>query len=63
MTVSLLQPTITDLMDSFLDITDPQFPVEIKSDSRGVLWVNVGPVCVLRICRVKEFTVALNHAG
>lgn len=44
-------------MAEALDITKPNMPVEIKVSNRGVVWVNVGPVCVLRICQTGELTV------
>lgn len=54
---SLLSPTLEELIEVNLDITHPGMPVEIKVDSRGILWVNVGPVCVLRICRIPSVTI------
>jgi len=38
-----------------LDIAEPQTPVEI-SMRKGVLHVNIEGVCVLRICRIREFS-------
>jgi hypothetical protein len=43
-----------------LDITAPEHEVQIESDSAtGVLYVHVGPVTVLRICRIKNATFKL----
>lgn len=39
--------------DGLFDINGPNVPVEVKV-SGSTLWINVGPVCVLRICRAKE---------
>jgi hypothetical protein len=47
----MLDPTLDQLMDAHLDVTNPQYPVEVKNEN-GVLWVNVGPVCLLRICQL-----------
>lgn len=58
---ALLKPTFDQLIVEHLDITAPEHAVEIKTDSKGVLWVNIGPVCVLRVCRVKKFVVCLDH--
>lgn len=35
------------------DINGPNVPVEVRI-SGSTLWVNVGPICVLRICNAKE---------
>lgn len=57
MSKALLLPTLKQLTESHLDITRPGMPVEVKVDvsAAGVptLWVNVGPVCVLRICQLE----------
>lgn len=38
-----------------LDITRPRDGVEVRiRDDGSVLWVNVGPQCVLRICQMNE---------
>jgi hypothetical protein len=50
----LVKPSIIELAKAHLDITQPDdaYPVEVRvSDDGKTLWVNVGPVCVLRICR------------
>lgn len=49
--MNLLKPTVDQLSAPHLDITEPGMEVEIRVSDKGVLWVNVGPVCVLRICR------------
>ncbi len=44
-----------DVDQPMLDITQPIGPVQIVQDfDRGVLWVNVDGVCVLRICRITD---------
>jgi hypothetical protein len=41
-----------------LDISAPKYPVEVKVRADGlVMWVNVGPVNVLRICQVHTIVV------
>ena len=56
-----LKPTLNQLIDLQLDITEPQLPVEVLTDDKGVLWVNVGPVCVVRICRIQHLSVNGKH--
>lgn len=51
------KPSSQELLDMALDITEPDQPVEIKTAENGVVWINIGAVCVLRICRVKELTI------
>lgn len=49
--------TFNNLIDAAVDVTGAK-RVEVKIDSkRGVLWVNINDVCVLRICKVQEFSV------
>lgn len=49
----LIKPTPEDLDAVAIDITDPNAHVEVKLDKhKGVLWVNVGNTCVLRICQM-----------
>ena len=55
----LLRPTLEQLSDVHTDITAPQHAVQIQTDERGVLWVNVGPVCVLRICRMTDLRIEI----
>lgn len=54
MSINLLNPTVTDLVHSpMIDITVPGVPVQIQIRQDGtVLWINVGPVCKLRICGI-----------
>jgi hypothetical protein len=53
----MLNPTTEQLMKAFTDITGAD-EVEIMTDEkRGVIWVNVNAVCVLRICRIKHLEV------
>lgn len=61
----LLRPSQEELQElGILDITDPQHPVEILLDERrGVMWVNVGGVCVLRMCQVKDLVVNETKQG
>jgi hypothetical protein len=41
-----------------LDITAPDHDITVEVDrGRGVLYVHVGPITVLRICRIKQITV------
>jgi hypothetical protein len=45
-----------------LDITKPDFDITIEIDEpRGVMYIHVGPVTVLRICQVKKFIVLTHH--
>lgn len=47
---------ITD--EPFLDITNPQSDIEIELRAdRQVLWVNVGGICRLRICRIGDHRI------
>lgn len=58
MAAMVLAPTSEWVAEHHLDITKPEHPVEVVLDRRrGVLHVNVEGVCLLRICRVKEFAV------
>jgi hypothetical protein len=53
----MLNPTMKELVDAQLDITAVD-GVELLTDkARGVIWVNVDGVCLLRICRIGEITV------
>ena len=41
-----------------LDFAVSDLPVEVRVRQDGeVLWINVGPKCVLRICGIKEIVV------
>jgi hypothetical protein len=54
---SLLEPTPDQLADYHLDITGAE-TVQIETDkTRGILWVNINGVCVLRVCRARFLTV------
>lgn len=54
----LFEPKFEDLAEAHLDITKPLEAVEVKLDYNNmVLWINVGPVCVLRICKIPEVMV------
>lgn len=47
------------MLDITLDNDNPilnEVEVQIRHDG-NVLWVNVGPKCVLRICRIKDLKV------
>lgn len=57
---AFLRPSQEALLNAHLDITQPDAPVELRVDDRGVVWVNVGGVCVLRICRNTDVTVNVN---
>lgn len=59
----LLRPTEQQLMDAHTDITAPEHPVEVIADARGVLWVNIGPTCVLRICRMTNLRIEVQSSG
>jgi hypothetical protein len=49
--------TLEELVDKQLDITGAD-SVEILTDrARGVIWVNVEGICMLRICRIEDLTV------
>jgi len=53
----MLNPTTEQLMKAFTDIMGVE-DVEILTDKkRGVIWVNVNEVCVLRICRISNIEV------
>lgn len=56
-----LKPTLDQLMALQLDITEPQLPVEVVTDDKGVLWINIGPICVVRICRIQHLSVNGKH--
>lgn len=45
------------LGDCMLDITGAAFAEVLVNEHTGVLHVNVNGICVLRICRVREFSV------
>lgn len=48
---------VTQMEDGLpcLDITRPRHKVEVQIREDGkVLWVNIGPQCVLRICQMAE---------
>jgi hypothetical protein len=54
-------PTPERLLDAHTDITAPTGPVEVNSDDkRGVLWVNVSGVCVLRVCQIQHLVLEPN---
>lgn len=53
----LLRPTLEQLSNAHTDITAPEHAVEVVTDDRGVLWVNIGPVCVLRVCRMTGLSI------
>jgi hypothetical protein len=40
------------------DIAEPLYPVtvQLRRDSK-VLWINIGPICVLRICGITELNI------
>lgn len=45
-----------------LDITEPNFQVEVRQSEDGkVLWVDVGPVTVLRICQIPTGDEVTSH--
>lgn len=49
--------TFGKLLDGAVDVTGAKH-VEVQIDAgRNVLWVNVNGVCLLRICRIEEFSV------
>ena len=49
---NLLRPSLEQLAGAMVDISDPALPIEVKLRGDGkVLWANVGPICVLRICQ------------
>lgn len=52
--ISLIKPTPDQLMKAQLDVTAPN-AVQIQLDmKRGVVWVNVDGICLLRCCRVTQ---------
>ena len=53
----MITPTQEQLMDAHVDITQPAHGVEVRTNSNGVLWVNVDGVCVLRVCRVEHLEI------
>lgn len=49
--------TFNNLIDVAVDVTGAE-NVEVKVDgTRGIVWVNVNDVCVLRVCRANTITV------
>jgi hypothetical protein len=54
---NLLNPNANQLQNAHLDITEPGMDVEIRVSDKGVVWVNAGPICVLRICRTMGVTL------
>ena len=60
----LRRPTQDQLIDAGLDITGVRSQVEVRADlQRGVLWVNVDGVCVLRICRLESQQLQIAPSG
>jgi hypothetical protein len=52
----LLQPDAAAILAAALDVTAPTEAVEVRLNETGTtLWVNVGGVCLLRVCRAKVF--------
>ena len=49
----------SDYIEGILrNITQPNFPVEVSwNKAKTVLWINIGPACVMRICRIKELII------
>jgi len=44
--------------EPMMDITNPQANIEVQlSDNRQVLWVNIGGICRLRICRIGDHRI------
>jgi hypothetical protein len=51
-------PTYHDPQLKFIDITAPEFPVDVVVRADGkVLWINIGEVCIMRICQMKEIII------
>ncbi len=49
--------TFNNLIGVAVDITGAE-TVQVKLDgARGILWVNVNDVCVLRVCQANEIEV------
>lgn len=40
--------------DAAVDITSPDLVEVLADPARGIVWVNVNGVCVLRCCRIKQ---------
>ena len=60
---ALRNPTINQIIDNMLDIADPPMQVGVKISHDGdVLWVNIGPICCLRIYRIKKLVVERGKA-
>lgn len=58
---TLRSPTVDQIISNMIDIADPTMTVEVKISHQGdVLWVNIGPICCLRICRIKKLVVERN---
>jgi hypothetical protein len=53
----LLKPDAKAIMEAHLDITAPPDPVEISIGQNNVIWVNIGGVCALRVCQIKDLTL------
>jgi hypothetical protein len=55
MTLYLQNPTQKDILKNQIDITGCSLPVEIDIRFDGkILWLNVGGICLVRICRTKS---------
>lgn len=61
---NLLMPTLSELADMGLDITQPINGVQVEVDhGRAVVYVHVDGVTVLRICRIPRAIEIIEHKG
>lgn len=50
-------PTPEEVMKAHMDVTGAD-GVEVLTDkARGVIWINVNGICMLRICQIEELVV------
>lgn len=53
----VLNPTTLEIAQSFTDVTGAD-TVEVLTDTaRGVVWINVNGICLLRICQIKQLVI------
>jgi hypothetical protein len=58
---SLLEPSLNEISETLTNIDNPGLPVEVQIDRHGVLRVNVGPACILRIGMVDKFILNVDN--
>lgn len=49
--------TVQNVMDHHTDVTGA-YEVEIQTDRhRGIIWVNINGICLLRVCRIRTLKI------